>query len=348
MEAETNRPTPVPVQVATAGAQNVPVFVTALGTVRAFNTVTVRTRVDGELQQVLFDEGQDVSQGQLLAIIDPRAYEAALQQANARLQQDSATLSNAQLNLDRDSRLGKDDFVSTQTIDNEKAQVAQLTAQVAQDKAAITSASVQLSYTRITSPISGRAGLRLVDQGNIVHATDTTGLVVINQLHPIAAISALPQDSIAAVRNALSAGTTEAVALSREDGQVLATGSVALIDNQIDTDSGTVKLKSVFPNADDALWPGQFVDVRIRVGTLDKALTVPAGALQRGPDGTFVYAVTPDNRAQQVPVTVGQIADGIAVIKSGLAEGQPVITAGQYRVRPGSAVSADATDEGAK
>ncbi|TDT88461.1 multidrug efflux system membrane fusion protein [Azorhizobium sp. AG788] len=336
---------PVPVQLATAETRDVPVFVTSPGTVTAYNSVTVRTRVDGELQQILFKEGQDVAEGQLLALIDPRTYEAELQSAKAQLQQHEATLSNARLNLTRDTELGKSDFVSVQTLDNERAKVAELEAQVASDQAAISSAATELSYTRIVSPLSGRAGLRLVDQGNIVHAGDAGGLVVINQIDPISVISTLPEQSLPAVAEAMRAGALQAQALSREDGRVLATGTVSLIDNQIDPNSGTVKLKSDFPNARDALWPGQFVDIKVRVDVLPHAVTIPASALQRGPQGLFVFAVGPDDRAQTVPVSAGQIADGTAVIETGLAPGQRVITGGQYRVRPGSLVTVSVSGE---
>ncbi len=235
--------------------------------------------------------------------------------------------------------------MSVQTLDNERAKVAELEAQVASDQAAISSAATELSYTRIVSPLSGRAGLRLVDQGNIVHAGDAGGLVVINQIDPISVISTLPEQSLPAVAEAMRAGALQAQALSREDGRVLATGTVSLIDNQIDPNSGTVKLKSDFPNARDALWPGQFVDIKVRVDVLPHAVTIPASALQRGPQGLFVFAVGPDDRAQTVPVSAGQIADGTAVIETGLAPGQRVITGGQYRVRPGSLVTVSVSGE---
>ena len=339
-------PPAVPVEVAPAARADVPVHLTGIGTVEPYNTVTVRSRVDGELQQVLFQEGQDIRKGALLAVIDPRVFQAALEQAKAKLAQDEASLANARLNLGRDTRLGKDEFASQQMIDNESSAVDQLTAQIAQDKAMIDSAATQLSYTSITAPIDGRAGLRLVDQGNIVHAGDPNGLVVINQIHPISVISTLPQRDVPAIRAALDHGKVEAQALSRDDGSVLDIGTVELIDNQIDPQSGTLRVKSNFPNASDRLWPGQFVDVEVRVSTLPGAVTVPSDAIQRGPDGDYVFVVGPDDMVAQVPVKVGQIADEIAVIESGLAPGARVVTHGQYRLAPGTRVSVGTGAEG--
>jgi len=334
----TPPPTVVPVELAQASRRDVPVYLTDIGTVEPFNTVTVRSRVDGELQQVLFKEGQDIRKGDLLAVIDPRPFQAALDQARGKLQQDQAALANDQLNYQRDSRLGKDAFASQQMVDTDQSTVQQMQAQIVEDKAAIDDAATELSYTQIMSPIDGRAGLRLVDQGNVIHATDTTGLVVLNQIHPITVISTLPQREVAAVRDALNAGTVEAQAVSRDDGTVLDSGTVDIIDNQIDPQSGTLKVKSVFPNKGDTLWPGQFVDLKLRVATLPHVVTVPSDAVQRGPDGPFVYTVDADSKVAATPVTVGQIAGGIAVVEHGLAEGQTVVARGQYRLQPGALV----------
>lgn len=336
--APPSAPAPVPVVTAVAKRRDVPVDLTGIGTVTPFNTVTIRSRVDGALQQVLFHEGQDIAKGAPIAVIDPRTYEAALEQAEARLQQDQAALASTQLIFQRDAKLGRDAFVSQQTVDNEHSAVAQLEAQVAQDRAAVDTARTELSYTQITAPIDGRAGLRLVDEGNIVHAADPTGLVVLNQIHPIAVISTLPQSDVATIRAALAAGPVAARAVSREDGTVLDTGSVEIIDNEIDPRSGTLRVKSTFANREDRLWPGQFVDVRLRVATLTGVVTVPADAVQRGPDGPFVYTVGADGRVAAIPVTPGQIAEGIAVIKAGIAEGQEVVVQGQYRLAPGVTV----------
>lgn len=336
--APPSAPAPVPVVTAVAKRRDVPVDLTGIGTVTPFNTVTIRSRVDGALQQVLFHEGQDIVKGAPIAVIDPRTYEAALEQAEARLQQDQAALANTQLIFQRDAKLGRDAFVSQQTVDTEHSAVAQLEAQIAQDRAAIDTARTELSYTQITAPIDGRAGLRLVDAGNIVHAADPTGLVVLNQIHPITVISTLPQSDVATIRAALAAGPVAAQAVSREDGTVLDTGSVEIIDNEIDPRSGTLRVKSTFANREDRLWPGQFVDVRLRVATLTGVVTVPADAVQRGPDGPFVYTVGADGRVAATPVTPGQIAEGIAVIKAGIAEGQEVVVQGQYRLAPGATV----------
>ncbi|MBS9478062.1 efflux RND transporter periplasmic adaptor subunit [Ancylobacter radicis] len=333
-------PAPVPVEMTQVVRRDVPVFLTSVGTVQPFNSVTVRSRVDGELQQVLFKEGQDVRKGDLLAVIDPRTFQAALDQAQAKLQQDEASLTNAQKIFARDTQLGKDAFASQQAVDNQGSSVDQLAAQIAQDRAAISVAQTQLSYTQITAPIDGRAGLRLVDEGNIVHAADANGLVVLNQLHPIAVISTLPQDEVATIRTALDASAVEAQAVSRDGSRRLATGTVALIDNKVDPQSGALQVKSVFPNADDMLWPGQFIAVRFKVATRQNALTVPSDTVQRGPSGDYVFVVGSDSRVTTVPVQAGLIANGIAVIETGLEAGQTVVVRGQYRLAPGTAVTA--------
>ncbi|MFG1321132.1 efflux RND transporter periplasmic adaptor subunit [Xanthobacter autotrophicus] len=332
-------PATIPVEIATADRRDVPIFLTDLGTVEPYNQVTIRSRVDGALQQVLFKEGNDVRQGDLLAEIDPRTFQASLDQARARLDQDTASLANARLILNRDAQLVARDFVSVETADTQRSTVAQLEAQVEQDKALIVTAETELSYTRILAPIDGRAGLRLVDVGNIVHASDPGGLVVINQVNPIAVISTLPERDVPAIRAALAAGPVEVEALSREDGTVLDIGTVQLMDNAIDPKSGTLKLKSVFPNAGDQLWPGQFIDAKVHVTTLKGVVTVPAGAIQRGPDGTFVYRVAPDQTVSPAAVRTGPISEGVAVIESGLAEGTRVVSAGQYRLSAGARVA---------
>lgn len=333
-------PAPVPVEIAAAQRRDVPIHLDDLGTVEPFNTVTIRSRIDGELQQVLFHEGQDVRQGDLLAVIDPRTFQAALDEAKAKLDQDTADLANARLILGRDTQLGQRDFVATQTIDNQRSRVAELEAQIEQDKAMISTAETQLSYTRITSPIDGRTGLRLVDVGNIVHAADQTGLVVINQIHPITAISTIPERDVPAISVALAAGPVEAQALSREDATILDTGTVELMDNAIDPASGTLRLKSTFSNPKDQLWPGQFVAIKVHVATLKNALTVPADAIQRGPDGVFVFVVADDQTVSPVPVRTGPIADGTAVVEQGIEAGTRVVTRGQYRLAAGTQVVA--------
>lgn len=337
--ATPSAPVPVPVEATPAVRRDVPVHRIDLGTVAPFNSVTVRTRVDGELQKVLFTEGADVRRGDLLAVVDPRTFEAALDQATARLQQDTASLANARLILQRDTQLGKDQFASQQLVDTQQSAVAQLEAQIAQDKALISAAQTELSYTQIRAPLDGRLGIRLVDQGNIVHAADAGGLVVINQLHPISVLSTIPEGEVPALRQALADGPVQVEALSREDGSVLDTGTVTLGDNQIDPQSGTLRVKSTFPNAQDRLWPGQSVEARIRISRIAGAITVPADAIQRGPDGTFVFVVGDDNRVVTAPVRTGPIAQGIAVIESGLEAGTQVVVRGQSRLAPGKLVA---------
>jgi multidrug efflux system membrane fusion protein len=337
--AQSAPPPAVPVEVATVARQDVPVYLTGLGTVQAFNTVAIKTRVDGELQQVLFREGQKVKKGDLLAVIDPRPFQAALDEATAKVEQDQANLANAQLILSRDTTLTAKQFTTVETTDTQRAQVAQLQAQLALDQAAKSDAATQLSYTQLTSPLDGVTGVRLVDQGNIVHATDTTGLVVITQTEPISVLSTLPEDDLAAVRTALQAGTAQVSAFTADGANELGSGALSLIDNEIDQATGTIRLKSTFPNTDQQLWPGQFVQLRLLQRTEHNALTVPAPALQRGQDGFFVYVVNADDTVQSRPVKPGQIAKGRAIIEDGLTAGERVVTSGQYRLEPGSKIS---------
>lgn len=328
----------IPVHVAAAMTENVPVYVSSLGTVQASNTVTISSRVDGELEKVLFHEGQDVKRGDLLAVVDPRTFQAALDEAEAKTQQDEAALANAKLMLDRFSKLVTQGYSTQEQYDTQQSTVQQLEAAIAQDKAAVSSAQTQLSYTQIMAPLEGRTGIRLVDAGNLVHA-NATNIVVITQLHPIDVIATLAEGELPSVRDALRAGIVEAIVLSRDGSEQLGVGTLKLINNQIDTQSGTVQLKASFPNQEDKLWPGQFVVLQVRTKVINNAVVVPSGALQRGPDGLFVYVVAADKRAHLRPVTVGQIADGRTIIKKGLAAGEQVVTSGQYRLAPGLTVT---------
>jgi membrane fusion protein, multidrug efflux system len=328
----------IPVSVAAAERRDVPIYLTGLGTVQAFNTVTVKTRVDGELVKVAFTEGQDVKAGDLLAQIDPRPFQAAFDQAVAKKVQDEANLANAKLDLQRFSDLAARNFAPTQQVDTQRATVAQLEAQIRGDQAAIDSAQTQLDYTTITSPLTGRTGIRLVDQGNIVHATDATGLVVVTQLQPISVIFTLPESELAAVQSALASGPVRILAVRREDHRQLAEGTLAVLDNQIAQTTGTMRLKGTFPNTDGALWPGEFLDIRLLARTEPNVVTVPSGALQRGPNGYYSYVVKPDSTVETRPLKIGQVSDGIAIVDDGMAAGEKVVTAGQYRLQPGARI----------
>jgi membrane fusion protein, multidrug efflux system len=332
-------PGAVAVSTAPVVPRNVPIYLEGLGTVQAFYTVKVTAQVDGQLTQVAFVEGQQVKHGQLLAQIDPRPYRAAFDGARAALAKDTAQLADAHKDLARYVFLEPKKLASQQQVDTQRALVAQLKAQTEADQAAIESAATQLSFTRITSPINGRTGIRLVDPGNIVHSTDTTGIVVLTQLQPITAIFTLPEGTFEGVAGALAKGRVSVIATSQQgDDSALDQGTVSLIDNQIDTTTGTIRLKAVFPNTKLKLWPGQFVNVRLLERTDESALTVPAAALQRGPDGMFVYVVQPDSTVAMQPVEVGNDSESFAIITKGLKAGQRVATTNLFRLEPGARV----------
>ncbi|HEU4662665.1 MAG TPA: efflux RND transporter periplasmic adaptor subunit [Dokdonella sp.] len=339
---------PVPVTVVAAATRDVPVYLTALGTVQALNTVTVNAQVGGQLQALHFSEGEEVKRGDLLAEIDPRTLQAALDQAQAKKKQDAAQLSASQSTLARYEELIKKNFVSAQDLENQRQTVRQQQAMLAADDAAIASARTQLGYTRIVAPISGIAGIRQVDVGNLVQANSGNGIVVLTQVHPINVMFTLPEQSLEAVRSAqgASADGLEVAALDRTDAHVISTGVLKVIDNQIDTATGTFKLKSEFGNADDALWPGQFVNVRVKLRTVAGGLVVPATAVQRGPAGNYVYALQADGTVAMKPVvTAGDAGDDGVLVASGIAAGDKVVTEGQFRLKPGSAVQALAPGE---
>ena len=337
------RNTPIPVLVSPATARDVPIFLDGLGTVQAFNTVTIKAMVEGPLIDVRFKEGQAVHAGDVLAKIDPRPFQAALDQAAAKKAQDQANLANARVDLVRYQKLAATAYTSAQQADTQKAVVAQLEAQVAQDQAAIDSARTQLSYTTITAPIDGRLGIRLVDQGNIVHPSDTTGIVVITTLQPISVVFTLPQQSLQAVAAAMKQGAAEALAVAQgSDGSaagVLDHGTLSVLDNQVDPTTGTIKLKATFPNADLRLWPGGFVGVRLKVATEQGVVTVPPAAVQRGPNGSYVYVVGADHEAKRQAVSVGHEDEGVSVITAGLSSGTTVVTDGGSRLTDGGRVS---------
>ena len=327
---------PTNVVLTTATRKDVPVFLEGLGTVTAHKSVTVRSRVAGQLQSVAFKEGQAVKQGTLLAQIDPRPFQIALHTAQAALARDSAQLRGARLNLERFSEVRKEKLIAQQQVDDQQTTVEQLTAQVSADQAQVESARLQLDYARITSPIDGVTGVRLVDQGNMVQANDPTGLVIVAQLDPIAVMFTLPQDDLPTVSAEMAKGTLSVAALSRDGGTELARGQVELIDNQINASTSTIRLKATFPNPTRALWPNQFVKARLLLTTRKGVLTVPAVAVQRGPKGTFVYTVGPDQKAAMKPVEVQDMEGEVALISKGIEEGEKVVVDGQSQLRPGA------------
>ncbi|HEV2982001.1 MAG TPA: efflux RND transporter periplasmic adaptor subunit, partial [Solirubrobacteraceae bacterium] len=316
--APPKAPPAVAVNLATVARGDVPMYLEGLGTVQAFYTVTVTARVDGRIDKVAFREGQDVKKGALLVQIDPRPYQAALGVAVATRDKDRAQLENARRDLERYELLAPEDLASKQTVDTQKALIAQLVAQVKGDEAAIDNARTNLDYATITSPIDGRTGIRLVDPGNNVHATDTTGMVVVTQLEPISIIFSLPEESFGQLSAALARGPVTAVALSRDNKDVLDQGTVALIDNQIDQTTGTLRVKATLPNTQRKLWPGEFVNVRIETQLRRQVLTAPASALQRGPDGTFIYTVQADSSVAATPVTASEPVGDVIVVEQGL------------------------------
>lgn len=336
---------PVPVLIANARVEDVPVYFEGVGSARPLNTVTVRPQVDGRLASINFRDGQDVNRGDVLAQIDPALFKAQLDQALAKKAQDEAQLANARLDLERYQRLAAANAGSKQQADTQAAQVAQLEALVKADQAAIDTAQTTLGYTTITAPISGRAGLRQVDQGNIIRSSDTNGLVVITQMKPISVQFSLPQQQIPRINAAQGAGTL-AVDVFADDGRsVIDTGTLQSIDNQVDQTTGTVRLRAELPNANLQMWPGQFVNVRLRVETLPQVIVVPTSAVQRGPNGTFVYVVGDNDTVAARPVNVTQQNDTEAVIASGLRAGERVVTTGFSNLAEGARVTAstDAT-----
>lgn len=332
---------PVAITTATVRVDDVPVIVDAVGTVQALNTVTVRTQVDGRLIKLAFEEGQNVKKGDIIALIDPTLYQAAYDQAVAKKAQDEANLANARVDVVRYQKLAAGNFGSQQQYATQKALVAQLEAQVRADQGAIDNAKATLDYATIRSPIDGRTGIRLVDVGNILHSSDQTGIVVITQLEPIYVVFTVPQQFLPAVQKAQARAPAAAAALGPDNSSVLDTGVVTVIDNQIDQTTGTVKVKATFENKGLALWPGQFVNVRVTVDVLRGARVVPSAAVQRGPNGAFVYVLSADGETVAMrAVTVGRQDEAQAVIVSGLDVGEKVATTGFARLVDGSQVRA--------
>ncbi|MDB6118853.1 MAG: efflux transporter periplasmic adaptor subunit [Verrucomicrobiaceae bacterium] len=329
---------PVPVVEGRVERRDIPLYLDGLGNVQGYNTVTVRSRVDGQLDKILFTEGQDVKAGDVLVQLDPKPFQAALEQTQAKKKQDEAQLENAKLDLERNITLLAQKAVPQQKVDTQKALVSQLEATVKADQAGVDSAQVQLNYATIVSPIGGRAGLKLVDQGNVVHAGDANGLVVISQLQPIYVVFTLPERHLPAIQREMAKGKLVVLAQGRDNEEQLGEGELTVVDNQIDITTGTIKLKATFPNDNKQLWPGQFINARLRLTTRKAGIVVPASVVQRGPDKTYAFVIKDDQSVEIRPIKVEQFEDGLALIQEGLNEGERVVVDGQYRLQPGSRV----------
>jgi len=327
----------IPVMADPARAADVPIYLSGLGTVQAFNSVLVKSRVDGQIFKIDFTEGQEVRAGDIIAELDPRPYAAALAQSKAAKLKDKAQLTNAQLDLRRYRTLATENSIAHQQLDTQAALVEQIQAAVEADQAQIDLAQLQLDYCSIRSPIDGRVGARLVDAGNIVRATDATGIVTINQVHPIFVSFALPAASLPEVRARLKQGDIAVIA-EDGDGRDLGTGKLAMIDNQINAATATIAYKGTFDNADEALWPGQFVNIRLLLQVRRNALTVPVTAVTRGPEGTYAFVIGADRVVQKRPIEIGFTNKTIAIVNGGLVAGEQVVTDGQYRIQAGSRV----------
>ena len=328
----------IPVAVANVEIRDLPILLNGLGSVEAYNTVAVKSRIDGQLIKVNFKEGQEVKEGDLLAEIDPRPYEVQLSQAQATLFKDQSALKDARLNLERFQQLYKDGVIPKQQFDTQGSLEGQLDGAVRADQAQIDTVKLNLAYTRITAPVGGRVGLRQIDVGNMVHAADPNGLLVITQLQPIAVIFSLPQDNLQAVSQHMSKGTLTVDAYSRDDQTKIATGSLTTIDNQIDTTTGTGKLKAVFANRDRSLWPNEFVNIHLLLEVRKNSTVVPSAAIQRGPQGTYVFVVKQDKTAEMRNVTASISQGNFTAITQGLQSGETVVTDGQDKLQPGTKV----------
>ena len=337
-KAQAAAPRAVSVAVAKVEQQEVPVYLTGLGSVTAFNTANIKSRVDGQIMQVNVREGQTVKQGESLIIIDPRPFQVQLEQMQAQLFKDQATLRDAKLNLDRYTALIPSGSIAQQQVDTQKATVDQLDGQVRTDEAQINNAKLQIIYCHITAPFTGRIGLRQVDPGNIVHASDTNPMLILTQLQPIAVIFTLPEDQLQTVSKHMKATALQVDAYSRDDQTKLATGKLQTIDNQIDPTTGTAKLKAVFNNADNQLWPNQFVNANLLLETRKNSTVLPTAAILRGPQGTFVYALKPDKTVEARAVSVSLTQGNITIIASGVNPGDTVVTDGQDKLQTGSKV----------
>ena len=336
--ADRQKPAAIPVTVGKAQTGDFPVYLNGLGTVEPYNTVTVRSRVDGEVTKISFRQGQMVEEGDILAQIDPRPYQAALDQALAKKAQDEASLKDAQLNLQRYGTLAKEEATSRQQLDTQQAAVDQLIAQIKGDQAVIDNAQTQVIYTTIRSPLAGKTGFRLVDAGNIVHAADTTGIVTIVKLQPISIVFTASEQDVQQINKALAAGTVPVTALSSDRLTTLSQGTLALVNNEVDQASGTIRMKATFANADNVLWPGLSVSTRLLVDTLKQVTVVPEDAVQHGPNGLYAFVVGDGNKVEVRDIAVGPEGGGQSVILKGLSPGDTVVVAGQYRLQQGALV----------
>jgi multidrug efflux system membrane fusion protein len=330
----------VPVGMAKASHQDVPIFARGIGTVQPFQSVLVRARVDGTLDKISFTEGQEVAVGDLLATIDPRPYQTIYDQAQAKKAADLAQLANNKRDLARYTDLARNDFASRQSVDTQTMSVAQTTANTQSDDAAIAAAKLNLDFTRITAPIGGRVGLRLVDIGNLIHANDTTGIVTINQIKPISVVFTLPQDSLPSVQDAVKAAKDLPVlAYSSDDQKVLSEGKLLTVDNAIDTTTGTIRLKAMFVNADERLWPGQFINAHLQLNVARNAVVVPSAAVMRGVNGLYVYVVKDNTTATVQLIKAGQDDGTIAIVTQGLTGNETIVVSGQSRLSNGTRVA---------
>jgi membrane fusion protein, multidrug efflux system len=337
-EKRASAPPRIPVSVATVIRQDVPIYLSGLGTVQALNTVPIHSQIDGQLAAIAFTEGQHVMKGDVLAKIDPRLFQAAFDQVVAKKAQDEANLISAEKDLVRAKTLVVRSFQTEQVVDQQQAKVDALKASIKADDAAIESARTQLDYTIITSPIDGRAGIRQIDLGRIIHANDATPLVVLTQTQPSAVVFTLAQIHLEPLREAIERGPVEVTAFDQNNVKALGTGKLLLIDVIIDQATATIRLKALFPNADERLWPGEFVNARVRVSTAENAIAIPLAALQRGPNGLFTWVVGADDKAQMRPIKMGPPADDVVIVMDGLNAGERVVTEGYYRLQPGIAV----------
>jgi len=331
-------PPPVPVVAGTVHQGEVPIYLRGVGTVIAYNNVIVRSQITGQIVKIAFNQGQAVHQGDLLAEIDPRPYQAQLDQAVANRDRDQAQLVNAQANVDRYTSLQQKGYASTQLVETQNAQSAQLQAMVKSDEGVIEQAQTNLSYTKLTAPIDGVSGIRQVDIGNIIHPTDPNGLVDVTQIQPISLIFSLPQTDFVEIQQEMARGPLAVLAYSQDDKTKLDEGKLDLIDNQIVQTTGTIRLRASFPNAKRMLWPGELIDARLLLETRHDGLTIPASAVQQGPNGSFVWVIGPDETVQTRPVTISQISEGQALVDSGLQANEKIVAEGQYRLVAGTRV----------